>query len=125
MSNVIAQKFEHTYVENKPITDDETVEQLKRMMKVFSEQGNIKLAEGISLYLSQRDEYVKTHAGKYVQISEGNIQKIDKTTINDQDLGTSGKFQGLLLKVGNEVQEPDPASIAMYSLGQLIHNVYE
>ena len=115
MSNVIAQKFEHTYVENKPLTDDETVEQLKRMMEVFSKRGNKKLAEGISAYLSQRNEYIKTHSGKYVQIYEGNIQKIEKTTLNDQDLGTSDKFYGLLLKVGNEVQEPDPANIAMYS----------
>ena len=115
MSNVIAQKFEHAHDERKPITDDETVYQLKRMIKVFSEQGNIKLAEGISSYLSQRNEYVKKHAGKYVQIYEGNIQTIDKTTLDDQDLGTNGKFYGLLLKVGNEVQEPDSANIAMYS----------
>ncbi len=87
------------------ITDYDIVRAMEKIAKQFEEQGNTSMAQGMKKYIKNRPDYVRDYNGKYVQIAGSNVTITNQTFLNKDDLGFQGKLKGLLLKVGQEIEQ--------------------
>lgn len=80
-------------------------EELLRQLGSMLDKGNDKqLAKNFKVYMDNRSNYIEKFNGKYVQISSKGIHITDIKILEDKDTGSSSKYEGLLLKVGNEME---------------------
>lgn len=98
-------------------------ELLQKLVLTLEKENNIDLANNLKQYIQKRDEYIKDYKEKYVQISSKGVKPLDITKLDDTDLGFNSKYEGLLLKVGSEI-ESDTHSLVSWSYNSPIP-IYE
>lgn len=94
--------MEFKFVADKDVpTQDEL---LKQLLSTLEKKGNKDLVNSLKEYIQNRDDYIKKYNGKYVQIYNKGIKPLDITSIDINDLGFNSKYEGMLIKVGNEIE---------------------
>lgn len=92
---------------------DDVYRALENIAKQLERQNSPNIATNVRQYMRDREKLINNHRGKYAQISEHGIEVIDITNLSDSDVGFNSKFNGLMLKIGQELEHP--VTPALYS----------
>ena len=91
------------FVKSEHVQDtNQLLLQLGKMLEKEKDQG---LASNFKIYFKDRENYIKNFNGKYIQISNKGIKVTDLTKLDDKDTGFSSKYEGMLMKVGDEFEQ--------------------
>ena len=86
------------------ISEDDILKHLHKKIELLHEVGNKEFENNMREYVRKRKEYIKTHKGKIVQVTQDGIDFLDE---NDKH------YKGLTMKVGSEISKS--FNVAMYT----------
>ena len=95
------------------IGDDDVQRALSSVAHQLERQGSPRTADNLRQYLQNRKGFVANYEGKYAKISDEGIDVTDMVRLGDNDIGFTNNFNGIMLKIGHELERPTAS--AMYS----------
>ena len=90
---------------NAEISEDDILKYLNQTIELLHEVGNKDFENNMREYVKKRGEYIKTHKGKIVQVTQDGIDFLDE---NDKP------YKGLTMKVGSEISKS--YNVALYTM---------
>lgn len=89
-----------------PVVGPNVQRALENIAQQLDRQGSPNIAANLRKYLQKRNEFIDKHDNKYAKISDQGIEVDDIASLRDSDIGFNSKFNGLMLKIGHELEHP-------------------